>query len=129
MTVKFNVVERGKPGDPTAPKKYYPSAVARGSVNLRHISDRAVEASTLSSADFIASIEMLLYFITDELGRGNVVQLGDLGSFWIKFKTEASATPEEVSAKDITGVLPRFIPAKKFKQKLEYFSFEKNIDL
>ena len=28
MAVKYNVVERGKPGDPAAPKKYYPSVTS-----------------------------------------------------------------------------------------------------
>jgi hypothetical protein len=30
MSIKFNIVERGKPGDSTAPKKYYPPSNPRG---------------------------------------------------------------------------------------------------
>jgi len=126
MSVKYNVVERGKPGDPTAPKKYYPSAIARGRVDLRHIAERAAAVSTVSVPDSVAVIEAFFSIIPDELGRGNVVEIGDLGSFWLKFKSEASATPEEVTSKKITAVLARFIPAKKFKEKLKYLSFEKN---
>jgi hypothetical protein len=40
MNVKFNVVERGKPGDIEAPKKYYPSIQSSGRVTLRQIGGR-----------------------------------------------------------------------------------------
>ena len=30
MSIKFNIVERGKPGDSQTPKKYYPSIQSTG---------------------------------------------------------------------------------------------------
>ena len=128
MIVKYNVVERGNPSDPSAPKKYYPSALASGSVDLRGMAEKAVSISTLSEADTVAVVDTFLKLIPDELRRGNVVQLGDFGSFWVKFKTEASTRPEEVNANNITGILVRFIPGKEFKARLKDFSFEKNKD-
>lgn len=125
MSVKYNVVERGNPSDPAAPKKYYPSAVADGSVNLRYIASRAADISTVSMPDAVAVIEALLHIIPDELGNGRVVQLGDFGSFWLKFKTEASETPEAVTGRRVTGVIPRFIPGKEFKHNLRNLTFEK----
>ena len=125
MSVKYNVVERGNPSDPAAPKKYYPSAVADGSVDLRYIANRAADISTVSMPDTVAVIEALLYIIPDEIGNGRVVQLGEFGSFWIKFKTEASETPEGVTSRSITGVVARFIPGKEFKLNLRNITFEK----
>ena len=37
MSVKYNVIERGHPSDQTAPKKYYPSAVASGLDAVMHV--------------------------------------------------------------------------------------------
>ena len=125
MSVKYNVVERGNPSDPAAPNKYYPSAVADGSVDLRYIANRAADISTVSMPDTVAVIEALLYIIPDEIGNGRVVQLGEFGSFWIKFKTEASETPEGVTSRNITGVIARFIPGKEFKLNLHNITFEK----
>ncbi len=125
MSVKFNVVERGKPGDPAAPKKYYPSAVASGKRNMRAIAKRAAEMSTVSMPDTAAVIEAFLAIIPDELGQGNIVKLGEFGSFWVKVQTEGATAPGEVSADNITGVLPRFTPGKEFKAQLKNFSFEK----
>ena len=75
--------------------------------------------------DTVAVIEAFLSIIPDEMGRGNIVKLGDFGSFWVKVKTEASETPEDVNSRDITGVIPRFTPGKEFKTLLKNFSFEK----
>jgi hypothetical protein len=47
MSVKFNIVERGNPSNPQAPKKFYPSIQSSGRMTLR------------------------------ELAKGNIVELGD----------------------------------------------------
>jgi len=66
-----------------------------------------------------------LAIIPDEMGQGNIVKLGEFGFFWVKVKTEASKTPEEVSSSKITGVAPCFTPGKEFKAQLKLFTFEK----
>ena len=125
MSVKYNVVERGNLSDPAAPKKYYPTAVASGKTNLRAVARRAAEMSTVSIPDTVAVIEALLAIIPDEMGKGNIVRLGEFGSFWLKVKTEAADTAEDVNANNVTGVVPRFLPGKEFKDQLKRFSFEK----
>lgn len=126
MSVKYNVIERGNPSDRSAPKKYYPSALSSGKINLRAVAKRAAEMSTVSMPDTVAVIESLLAIIPDEMGKGNIVKLGEFGSFWVKVKTEASDTPEDVNSNDITGVVPRFNPGKEFKAQLKLFTFKKN---
>ncbi|GAB4421683.1 MAG: hypothetical protein Kow002_10750 [Anaerolineales bacterium] len=125
MSIKFNVVERGNPSNPAAPKKYYPSPTASGKISLRAVAKRAAEMSTVSMPDTVAVIEALLAIIPDEMSKGNIVRLGDFGSFWLKLKTEASESAEEVSAGKITGVVPRFAPGKEFKNALAQAKFEK----
>ncbi|MCB8966277.1 MAG: HU family DNA-binding protein [Chloroflexota bacterium] len=125
MSVKYNVVERGNPSDANAPKKYYPSPVSSGSVDLRQIAKRAAEISTVSMPDAMAVIEALLILIPDELGRGNIVKLGDFGSFWVRLKTESGDAAEDVTSHHVTGIIPRFTPGKEFKANLKNVTFEK----
>ena len=70
-----------------------------------------------------AGIELAV--ITDELSRGNIVNLGEFGSFWLRIETEGADTAEEVTSKNITNVLPRFTPGKAFKEALDKITFEK----
>jgi len=125
MTVKFNVVERGNPGNPEAPKKFYPSVTSSGRVTLRELAKEISRISTVSSVDTLAVLEALLTLIPEELQRGNVVELGDFGNFWLKNNSEGADTAEAVTAAQITNLLPRFNPGKEFKKVLDAIEFEK----
>ncbi len=125
MTVKYNVVQRGNPSNPEAPKKYYPSIVSSGRVTMRDLAEMAASQSTLSTMDMMAAYESLLALIPDQLARGNVVELGDFGSFWLKNNADGALTLESVTASHITTVTPRFNPGKLFKDVLRAIKFEK----
>ena len=125
MNVKYNVVERANPSNRTAPKKFYPSIVSSGRMTSRELAAEAANVSTLSSADLAAALEIFLAIIPKELAKGNIVELGDFGSFWLKSTSEGSDSAEAVRATQINGVLPRFNPGKEFKKVLDSIQFEK----
>jgi len=125
MTVKYNVVERGNPSNPAAPKKFYPSIESSGRKTLRQMAERISQISTISTADTMAVLEALLTTIPDELAAGNIVELGDFGNFWLKSNSEGADTAETVRSTQINTVLPRFIPGKEFKKVLDAIEFEK----
>ena len=126
MTVKFNIVERGRPGHSEAPKKYYPSIQSTGRVSIRQLAERASEVSALSTPVMIAAIETLLAIIPEELARGNIVELGDFGNFWLRFSAEGVEDIARVRGDQITTLLPRFNPGKRFKRALAGVEFEKS---
>jgi len=125
MTVKYNVVERGNPTNPAAPKKFYPSIESSGRKTLRQMAARISEISTVSSADTMAVLEALLTVIPQELAAGNIVELGDFGNFWLRADSEGAETAADVRASNIKGVLPRFNAGKEFKKVLDAIEFEK----
>jgi predicted histone-like DNA-binding protein len=125
MSVKFNVIERGKPGDPQAPKKFYPSIVATGKRSQREVAVSAAKLSALEPADMAAAVENFLSVITDELSRGNIVDLGEFGSFWLRVETEGADKQEDVNAASIQTVRMRFTPGKAFQEMLDKITFEK----
>jgi predicted histone-like DNA-binding protein len=118
MTVKFNIVERGNPSNPEAPKKYYPSIQSSGRVTLRELAEQASQMSTLTTTDIVAAIESFLTIVPKELAKGNIMELGGFGSFWLKTTTEGAETAEAVRANQISTILPRFNPGKEFKRTL-----------
>ena len=125
MSVKYNIVERPNPSNPKAPKKFYPSLEASGRCTQRQLAELISHISTVSTADTMAVIEGLLTVIPQELAAGNVVELGDFGSFWLKANAEGAETPEEVRATQITTLLPRFNAGKQFKKSLAAIVFKK----
>jgi predicted histone-like DNA-binding protein len=125
MSVKFNIVERGNPGNRTAPKKFYPSIQSSGRVTTREVAEMAAQRSTLSTMDMMAAIESFLAIIPEQLAKGNIVELGEFGNFWLKTTSEGAATADEVRAAQITSLLPRFNPGKLFKRTLDGTEFTK----
>ena len=125
MAVKFNVVSRGNPSNPTAPKKFYPSVESSGRKTVRQLAGEISQFSTVSRVDTIAVIEALLTVIPQELAAGNIVELGDFGSFWLRTSSDGADTPEAVRASQIKKVLPRFNPGKEFKGVLGSIEFHK----
>jgi predicted histone-like DNA-binding protein len=125
MSIKFNIVQRGRPGHSEAPKKYYPSIQSTGRVNMRELAERASDMSTLSTPDMMAAIEILLAIIPDELAQGNIVELGDFGNFWLRFSAEGVEDSARVNGNLITTLIPRFNPGKRFKGVLKQVRFER----
>jgi len=72
------------------------------------------------------TIKVILSIIPRELMIGNIVELGDLGSFWLRINTERVETAEEVTPYQIHNVVPRFIPGIQFKWQLERIRFSKS---
>jgi predicted histone-like DNA-binding protein len=125
MSVKYNVVQRANPGDRETPGKFYPSIFSNGRVTAREVAEMAAERSTLSTMDMMAAIESFLAIIPQQLAKGNIIELGDFGNFWLKSSAEGADDPANVRGDQITSLLPRFMPGKKFKKTLEQIEFEK----
>ena len=124
MTVKYTIVARGNPQDPDAPKKYYPVAKSTGETTLSKLAERAAEMSTLSSVDLAAALEALLTVIPRELAAGNIVRLGDFGSFSLRVRSEGSETEDQVSSRNITKRIIVFRPGKRFTRVVDDIEFK-----
>ncbi|MBE0669126.1 MAG: HU family DNA-binding protein [Anaerolineales bacterium] len=127
MPVKFNIVERGNPSNREAPKKFYPSIQASGRVTTREMAEMAAQRSTLSTMDMMAAIESFMAIIPEQLSKGNIVELGDFGSFWLRTSADGAESVEEVRSAQITSIMPRFIPGKVFKHILDGIDFVKGV--
>ncbi len=125
MSIKYNTVERGNPARPESGKKFYPSIQSTGRVTLRDLAEEVSGMSTLVSVDMMAAIESLLLIIPRELANGNIVELGDFGSFWLRSTSEGAETARKVSGDQITSLIPRFNAGKQFKRVLRSVKFEK----
>ena len=125
MTVKYKVVTRGNPANPDAPKKFYPSVSSSGRITLRQLSQRIADISTVSQVDTMAVLEGLVAVLPEAIADGNIVNLGDFGSFWLRIKSEGAETEAGVNAKSIVNVLPKFTPGKEFRQVLKNTEFKK----
>jgi predicted histone-like DNA-binding protein len=125
MPIQYNIVERGNPASPESGKKFYPSIQSSGRVTHRDLVTEISEICSLSTADMMAAIEILLLMIPRELVKGNIVELGDFGNFWLRSTSKGAKTADQVSGELITNLIVRFNAGKEFKRVLRSAKFQK----
>ena len=92
---------------------WYPQSVTVGKpISTKKIIKRLSQMSTVSVSDANAVLAGLATVMADYMSLGYTVKLDGLGTFYFTAVSMKNgvATPEEVSAKQITGVRVRFIP-------------------
>ena len=125
MTARYSVVAKVNPQDPQGPRKFYPSFKRNGRTTRRTLAVEAADRSTLSDADMDAALANLLTLIPKHLASGQIVDLGDFGTFRLTIRTEGSETEDEVTTRNIRKVNVRFTPGHAFKEMLGEVKFIK----
>ncbi len=125
MPVNYSVIQRIKPGDAAAPRKFYALAKSNGEVSLRELSNLVAEISTVSTIDTLAVLEGLIKVMPKELLDGNIIRLGEFGDFRLNLSSEGVDTEDAFSKNNIKGVKINFRPGKLIKTALKTVDFKK----
>ena len=123
--VTNSVSPRINPKDKDAAPKYYGHVQASGDVSLREMSERIQQSSTVTKADVYAVLVALEDVIIDALKGGEIVRLGDLGTFQIGISSKGAATEDDYSDELITKARINFRPGTALVGILTNLSFKK----
>ena len=123
--MKYKMIERGNPSNPSAPKKLYASPVYDGMVNMKTLEDDLVLISALSRGDISSVLKNTLDAIPKYLLMGKSVQLGELGTLRISFSSEGVSTANEFTVGMIKGKRVIFTPETLLRVILNDMKFEK----
>jgi len=126
MAIKFNVLEIGNPANPAAPKKFYARIIHSDEITLEDLSADIAHSSSLTDADVYAVLQSLVREIPRNISQGNIVRLGNLGSFRLSCSSEGSETADEVTANNITRRRLLFNPGKRISSQMSDLIFKKN---
>lgn len=126
MPVKYNLSEKGNPGDREAAKKFYANAKSSGEVTFRSLSKEIASGSTtVSDTDVMAVLNDLTKALSRHLADGKIVRFGDFGSFQISLSSEGAETAEKFNASMIKGAKILFRPGLDLKDMLSTVRYEK----
>ncbi len=125
MPIKYKVQEMRNPRDPAAPHKFYARPVSSGEVTLDELSEDISNASSVNQSDVYAVLQSLVREIPRNIARGNIVRLGNLGTFRMGSNSEGSEIADDVSAKNLLRFRLLFNPGRQIKTVLENLTFEK----
>ena len=93
--VTYSVVARKNMLKKDDPAKYYAQAQASGDVGLDEISTRVEKACTVHSADVVAVLKALEDEMVDGLSRGEIVRLGNIGTFQVGLRSRGAEKAED----------------------------------
>ena len=123
--VTYSVVPRINPREKSDPPKYYAQAQASGDVNIREMSERIQLTCTVTKADVYAVLVAMEDVIIDALKSGEIVRLGDLGTFQIGVSGKGTLTEEEYDSSLIQKARINFRPGVALSGMLTTLSYAK----
>ena len=123
--VTYSVSPRINPRDKEAAPKYYGQVQASGDISIREMAERIQSNCTVTKADVYAVLVALEDVIIDALKSGEIVRLGDLGSFQIGISSKGAETEKDYSDSLIKKARINFRPGTALAGMLTTLSFSK----
>ena len=118
MAIKVNVVAKSNPLDKEAPSKFYANAVHGKRVNLEEMSKKIAKRCSLREGDVYGVLIQMMVIFTEEVSEGNIVSLGELGSFWVNLISHGADTPNNHTQSMIKGCRLIYKPTKELRKQL-----------
>ena len=118
MTVKVKSVNRRNPRLPEEPPKFYASAQHERKIELDELATSVADRCSLRRSDVHGVLIALMDIIPVELGKGSIVNLGTLGSFFVSVRSDGAETAEEITASMVKRLKIQYRPTKELKKQL-----------
>ena len=104
---------------------YIPQPAAGSELDLHDISRIISQNCTLTRPDVVAVLTALEDLIGHSLAQGYHIRLGTLGSFRLRMRAAAVATPEEAGPQCVRSYSVQFRPSPILRKHLEAITLEK----
>lgn len=124
-SVTYSVSPRINPRDKEAAPKYYGQVQSSGDVTVREMATRIQATCTVTKADVYAVLVALEDVIIEALKSGEIVRLGDLGTFQIGISSKGAETEEDYSDALITKARINFRPGSALAGALTSLTYSK----
>lgn len=130
MPAKYKLVLRKdmRKGATEGSKLFYANAKAAGVCDVYELCDLISSISTASSGDVKLILDVLVDVMRRSLGKGEVVQVGELGNFQLQFGSTGTITEKEFTQSLIKSKRIIFRPGKLLREAIKNYGFEKISD-
>ena len=123
--VSYIVIPRKNPMHQEEEPKYYMKAHATEFIGVTEISRRIEKECTVTRADVMAVLTALEDVIADAISQGQVIKLGELGTFKLSISSKGAEDENSVNGSLVTGQRILFRPGAVILKTLRSLSFSK----
>ncbi len=121
--MKLKSVSKKNPQAPEDAPKLYASAMHGAKVEIADLAVSVSERCSLRRSDVQGALLALMEVIPNELLKGNIVSLGELGSFYTNVKSEGVLSEKELSIGMVKGTRIKYRPTKELTKKLRMIDY------
>jgi predicted histone-like DNA-binding protein len=114
--MKYHVIEKINPTNPTAPKKQYASPVKAGNLTLKELSKDIAARTSLTRGDIESVLISFLENMPTYLKIGMSVKLDEFGTLRLSIKSDGVEQGQKFDASKIKGVKIVFTPSSELKR-------------
>ena len=111
--LRKNMMEKDKPD------LYYALAKSSGEIDIDEMAERIQRSSTVNWADVVCVLRALHTEMIDSFKKGEIVRLGNIGSFYVTLRSNGVLVQKDVKEGLIKGARVRFRPGKEIKDALK----------
>ena len=129
MPLFYNRVERGNPGNPATPKKWYLILKSVGLVRTKEVARLMADETTLNPKEGEIALSQGGKIVGRLLKDGHTVQLEGLGTFYLTANSLSSETKEEVTARNLKKLNIRFTPDPELQEAIDKAQLKPAADL
>lgn len=131
MSVKFSIAKMKNPQKPEEAAKFFAKAQARETVDINKIADELAYATSLTDGDILNVIRGLIRKVKEHMADGDIVSLGEFGTFQIQLSSNGAVKEEDFIAANITKARIQFRPGELLREvtNLKTLKFEKVISV
>lgn len=116
MSVNYSLALMStKPGNDSAPKKYYAKAQADGEVTMDEMAEQISYATSLTDGDVLNAIRALIKQTNLHLATGKIVRWENFGSFQLQLCSTGAETEKKFTSANITEATIQFRPGRPVK--------------
>ena len=124
--IKYHLIQRTQPGIAGGgEKKYYATIAHRERITLKELSEEIADGRTLTPTDVMAVLISLSRKIPLHLLKGNIVDLGEMGTFTVNISSAGIPDEKEFDQTMIKGLNILFRPTPDMKKNLLTASYVK----
>lgn len=125
MSVKFKIISKKNPQNPTKPAKYYAKTIANGKTDFETLTALIAANCHMNVFDCQRVLAYMEFVLKSELSQGKIVTLGDIGSFQLAVGSKLFATKKQVINNTGNDAEINFRPGKGFKKMMNEVEYQK----
>ena len=123
MGILLKPIQRINPQDPKAKKKWYPVQYTPETVGEIELGEIIANETTLNPMEAAMVLRQLGKILPALLMDGKSVQLGGIGKFNVRLRTEGAESRDKLTARNVKDVKMNFTPDAKTRAAMQRVEF------